>query len=136
MERIDLLLSKKKLLDDFYHMVMKERECIEREEWKRVENIISSKEYKLLKVNRIDKKLKNRTMDNAKSKEEKKLHENIEALIISIQIMGQENIHLIEEMIKESKKQLKDIQVKQKVNSAYYQPEEKQKDGCFIDKLK
>lgn len=135
MERMDLLLSKKQLLVDFYEMVMKEKQCIEKEEWKRVENIISAKEYKMLKVNRIDKRLKNKTRD-AKSKEEEKLDATIEALILSIQIMGQENIRLIEEMIKESKEQLKDIQMKQKINSTYYQPEEKQKDGCFIDKFK
>ena len=136
MEVIDLLLYKKELLVEFYKMVMKEKQCIQKEEWKRVDNIIKSKEYKISKINVIDKKLNNKNIHSIRNNEEENIYRNIREILKDIQELENENIKMIEKMIKESKDHFADIQVKQKVNKAYSRIESIQKDGCFIDKFK
>ena len=136
MEVIDLLLYKKELLVEFYKMVMKEKQCIQQEEWKRVDNIIKSKEYKISKINVIDKKLNNKNIHSIRNNEEENIYRNIREILKDIQELENENIKMIEKMIKESKDHFADIQVKQKVNKAYSRIESIQKDGCFIDKFK
>ena len=131
---MSLLLSKKQLLTEFDEMVMKEKECLQNQEWKKVDNIIRSKQLKLVKIDRINEKLKK--IVETDSHEEKEIQAEIIEIIKSIKKIEDENIEMIKENIKESKKDFKDIKVKQKVNTAYLRVENIQKDGCFVDKFK
>jgi septal ring factor EnvC (AmiA/AmiB activator) len=134
MDKINLLFSKKQYLTEFYDLVIKEKECLVNEEWGKVENIIRSKQLKMTRVDRINGKLKR--FIHTGNKEEGKVEEEIIEIVRGIKELEDNNIEMLKENIRESKKDFKEIKVKQKVNTAYLSAENIQKDGCFIDKFK
>jgi len=136
-----LFCEKKKLLDELLEMTMKQTRWIEERNWTRLHNAIDAKQDRIDKIDNLDQLIrKNIALENENQRmdglEEAPMNQDIEYIAKKIMEIEEKNIKEIRDTMKILKNELKEIQLKKKVNRTYYKKQQTRNSGNHIDKYK
>lgn len=133
-QKIKRMLEKKKyLVEEMLNISHLQKKWIEEENYKRLLNAINTKQDKIEKINRINQSFEWIPDGDI---EFKLIIEEIRSIMLEIKKLDDYNAANINKMMQVAKEQMKDVNVKKTVQTAYSQAKKIQKDGCFIDKFK
>ena len=133
----EIIKKKKALFEEILKITELQKQWIQKEEWKRLNNTINSKQNKIEKINSLNHVLGKLLIDqDIKLYVENPALEEMNEIIYKIQLIENENADKVQSNMKNIKEELRNIQLKKKVNTAYSNVKSVQKDGYFLDRTK
>ncbi len=136
-----LFMEKKKLLNELLEMTMKQTRWIEERNWTRLHNAINAKQDRIDKIDSLDHLIrKTIALENKnqgiEGQEVELMDKDIKHIAEKIMEIEQNNINEIRNAMKTLKDELKEVQLKKRVNSTYYKKQKARDSGKHIDKYK
>ncbi len=130
-----LLGEKKRLLNELLEITKKQTLWIEEKNWTRLHNAIQAKQDRIDKIDDLDRLILKTTESLSNKKEEAMINKDIEYTAQKIVEIEQSNINEIRAAMKTLKSELKEVQIKKRVNSTYKR-QKKENSGNYVDKYK